>query len=443
MSTQPVKRTHSKSTRSRTSVATLDMDQVKSSRPPKNSAGDLAVLGAKPLFVDTQMVGRPNLPCLDDFTDLVREVFESRWLSNRGPMVQRFEEQVAQLSGVKHCVAVANATLGLQLIARALDLVEEVIVPTFTFIATAHAFRWQNASPVLSDVVLDTHQIDPDCVESLINARTQAIVGVHLWGEACDVSRLESIASRHSLPLIFDSAHAFGCTHQSRPVGSFGLAEVFSFHATKFINTFEGGAICTNEDSLAQKLRMMVNFGFGAAEGASCLGMNAKMSEVSAAMGIANLQLMDQLVAHNRQIFEAYRSVLGRDERIRLYPFNLSERRNLQYVVLEVVNDDDSLTRDELVWALAAENIVARRYFAPGIHRQEPYMEELRGRRHFPVADNLSRRVVLVPTGTAVNTDEAAAIGNVIRLILDNADLVQKRFHAIDAEFASIPGKQS
>ena len=403
----------------------------------KRSAGDLAILGGSPAFTETQLVGRPNLPPFEDFTELMREAFERRWLTNRGPLVQQFEDQVAQISDAKHCIAVANATLGLQLVAHAAGIAEEVILPAFTFIATAHAFRWQNATPVFADALTSTHQIDPAHVQSLIGPRTQGLVGVHLWGETCDINRLEALANRHGLALIFDAAHAFACSHQSRPVGSHGLAEVFSFHATKFINTFEGGAICTNDDALAWKLRSTVNFGFGDGDTAICLGMNAKMNEASAAMGLANLRLIDQVIAHNRLNFETYQSILGNHPALRMYPFNLAERRNFQYVVFEVTADVDHLTRDELIKALAVENIIARRYFSPGLHNHEPYASNSAGSQEPLIGtDELSRRVFLLPTGTTVSSEDASIMAEVVRMILDNADLVRHQIRSASPQSA-------
>ena len=257
------------------------------------------------------------------------------------------------------------------------------------------------------------------------------MVGVHLWGETCDINRLESLASRHGLALIFDAAHAFACSHRSRPVGSHGLAEVFSFHATKFINTFEGGAICTDDDSLARKLRSMVNFGFGDGDTAIALGMNAKMSEASAAMGLANLHIMDDIIAHNRKNYETYRAILGNHPSLRMYPFDLAEQRNFQYIVFEVKDEQGVLTRDDLLKSLAAERIIARRYFSPGLHQHEPYRSE-RGqfKSLLEGTEELSRRVFLLPTGTTVSSEDAGMIAQVVRLILDHSDLVGKHIRS-------------
>ena len=175
-------------------------------------------------------------------------MLDRRWLSNNGVFVRDFERQIADYLGVKHCIAVCNGTIALELAIRALELKGEVIIPSFTFIATAHALQWQEITPVFCDIDPKTHTLNPWRVESLITPRTSGIIGVHVWGQPCDVETLTEIANKHHLKLMFDASHAFGCSHGRTMIGNFGSAEVFSFHATKFINAFEGGAIVTNDD---------------------------------------------------------------------------------------------------------------------------------------------------------------------------------------------------
>jgi dTDP-4-amino-4,6-dideoxygalactose transaminase len=398
----------------------------------KASVWQLAFLGGQPLFAEQFCVGRPNLPSFDVYTDLMKEAFDRRWLTNRGPLVQRFEDEVGRRTGARHCIAVSNATLGLQLVARAADVRGEVIVPAFTFIATAHAFSWVDMEPVLADVDRISHQLDPQSVAERMTERTGAIVGVHLWGETCEVESLQSIAKAKGIPLIFDAAHAFGCTHRSTPVGNHGLAEVFSFHATKFINCFEGGAICTNDDYLASRVRSMLNFGFREGESAAMIGTNAKMNESCAAMGLATLERMEDIVAHNRAVYAIYRESLEGQEAVGLYNFDSNEERNHQYVVMEVETGVSELTRDEIVRLLALENVIARRYFAPGLTKHEPYASGAGGRAVVPASDRLCEEVFLLPTGTAVSLESARRIGEVLRTILDHAGMLARRLRSAD-----------
>ena len=274
--------------------------------PIKSRVQDLAVFGGKPAF-DTQLhVGRPNIGKRAAFLKRVNDLLDQKWLTNDGPFLQEFEVRISQMIGVKHCVAVCNATIGLEILAKAIGLSGEVILPSFTFVALAHALRWLGISPVFCDIDPVTHNLDPSRVQELITDRTTGIIGVHLWGRPCEIEKLEEIARRHRLKLLFDAAHALGCSHNGRMIGNFGNAEVFSFHATKFVNTFEGGAVATNNDELAAQLRLMRNFGFAAYDTVSSLGMNGKMSEVSAAMGLTSLESLEEFVAVNYRNYREY-----------------------------------------------------------------------------------------------------------------------------------------
>ena len=205
----------------------------------KNRIKDLACFGGPPAFADELHVGRPNIGDRQKLAKRLDDILERRWLTNDGDYVKEFEARIAELARVKHCVVTCNATIALEIMIRALQLSGEVIVPSFTFIATAHALQSQNITPVFCDIDPQTHTLDPTKVEQLITERTTAILAVHLWGRPCEVDALAEIARRHRLKLLFDSAHAFGCSYQGRMIGSFGDAEVFSFHATKFVNSLD------------------------------------------------------------------------------------------------------------------------------------------------------------------------------------------------------------
>ena len=214
----------------------------------KNRIQDLAVFSGKPSFIRLLHVGRPNIGDRQAFMERVDTIFDNRWFSNNGPYVQQLENQLAEYLDVKHCILLTNGTIGLEIAVRALELTGEVIIPSFTFIATAHALQWQEITPVFCDIAPNSHHIDPAEIEKHITPRTSAILGVHVWGNACDVNAIAELAEKHNLKVLYDAAHAFGCSHQGRMIGNFGELEVFSFHATKFFNTFEGGAITTNDD---------------------------------------------------------------------------------------------------------------------------------------------------------------------------------------------------
>src|SRR6185369_16835713 len=334
---------------------------------------DLALFGGQPCFAETLHVGRPNIGNREKLLERFNQMLDSRWLSNAGPFVRELEARIAAMIGVRHCIVMCNGTVALEIATRALGLKGEVIVPSFTFVATAHALQWQEITPVFCDIDLQTHTIDPNKLESLITPRTTGIIAVNLWGRNCEIARLEEIARRRGLKLFFDSAHAFGCSYQGRMIGGFGDAEVFSFHATKFVNSLEGGAIVTNNDDLAQKLRLMRNFGFTSYDRVDSLGINGKMNEVSAAMGLTNLDSMDEFIGINRRHYKQYEDHLAPFAGISFLPYDDNERSNYQYVVLEIDESKTGVTRDELLQILHAENVLARRYFYPGCHKMEPY----------------------------------------------------------------------
>lgn len=382
-----------------------------------SSGADLAINGAAPAFSEPLHVGRPNIGDREHFLRLAGEMFDRRWLSNNGPLVQEFEQRIASYLGVKHCVAMCNGTIALEIAIRALGMAGEVIIPSYTFVATAHALHWQGITPVFADINPATHNLDPHAVRRMITSRTTGIIGVHLWGRPAPVEALQSIADEHGLKLMFDAAHAFGCSHKGRMVGSFGRAEVLSFHATKFFNTFEGGAVVTNEDELAQTMRLMRNFGFAGFDNVVYPGTNGKLVEVCAAMGLTNLDYIDTVIEANRRNYEEYREALAGVHGIRLLEFDDSERNNFQYVVVEVLEGGPK-KRDTILAALIAENVLARKYFWPGCHGMKPYREL------FPNADVLlgqtqivADRVIVLPTGTALPQGAPRLIADVIRYV--------------------------
>jgi dTDP-4-amino-4,6-dideoxygalactose transaminase len=306
-----------------------------------------------------------------------------------------------------------------------------VIVPSYTFVATAHALQWQEITPVFCDVDERTHNLDPALVERLITPRTTGIIGTHVWGRPCPIDALTEIAQRRGLTLMFDAAHAFACSYGGRMIGGFGRAEIFSFHATKFLNSFEGGAIATNDDALAARIRLMKNFGFAGFDKVVFIGTNGKMTEVCAAMGLTSLEGLESLVDINRRNYHAYIRGLASVPSVTLLRYDESERSNFQYIVIELDADRAGLSRDEVVSVLHAENVIARRYFWPGCHRMEPY------RSYFPHAglllgntERMSERVIVLPTGTAVTPEDVDILCGVLRAALASPESVRQALAA-------------
>jgi dTDP-4-amino-4,6-dideoxygalactose transaminase len=379
-------------------------------------------LSADPHNPATLVVGRPNIGDRRRFLDRVEDILDRRWLSNGGKYVQEFESRIAKFLGVGHCIAVCNATVGLEITIRALELRDEVIVPSFTFVATAHALRWQQIRPVFCDIDPATHNIDPSQIEKLITSRTTGILGVDLWGRACDIESLERIARNRDLRLIYDASHAFGCTYRGKMIGGFGDAEIFSFHATKFINTLEGGVITTNNASVAETIRQMRNFGFTGYDQVDRLGINGKMDEISAAMGLTNLDAIDVFAAANRRNYEAYREELGGHPALELLSYDDREKCNYQYIVVTVDEKKAHVSRDDIVKKLHDHNIIARRYFYPGCHRFEPYRsEQPSAGLLLPETEKLAARLICLPTGSTISRVDIKRVCEVIRTVLARA----------------------
>jgi len=386
----------------------------------KSRASDLAILGGPPAFHEPLHVGRPNIGDRNQFLQRLNDMLDRRWLTNDGPFVKEFEKRVAALLGVRNCIATCNGTLALELTIRALGLKGEVIIPSFTFVATAHALEWHGIRPVFVDSDPRTHTMDPVEVMRAITPSTSAILGVHVWGRPCAIEELTAIARERQLRLVFDAAHAFACSHKGTLLGRFGDAEILSFHATKFFHTIEGGAVVTNNDNLANHICLTRNFGFAGHDTVLAVGTNAKMSEVCAAMGLTNLESLDEIVSTNFQNYQQYRRGLASIPGVSLMTYDDRERGNYQYVVVEVDDHLAVIRRDALMDVLWAENVLARRYFFPGVHRMEPY-RTVYPKLSLPETERLAARVLSLPTGTSVTPDDIEIACGIIALAVAHA----------------------
>lgn len=358
-------------------------------------------------------VGRPNIGDAEAFLASARDILESSWLTNNGAYVQRLEEEIQNYLGVKNVIAVCNGTLGLQiLLAASLERIGEVVVPDFTFIATAQAVTAAGHRVVIADVDERSHCLSPTAVERLIGPDTVAILGVHLWGNQCFVDEFRDIADRHGVKLFFDAAHAFGSRFKGRAIGGFGDAEVFSFHATKVFNTFEGGAIVTNDDELASKCRKIRNFGFIGTDRVECLGTNAKMTEISAAMGLVNLKRVDQFIADNRRNYLLFKKYEEQIAGLKVLDPGPDMDSNHHYVVARIDEAAFGASRDEIVDALWNNGVRARRYFHPGVSKTPPY--EWLQNAPVPISQHLCQTLIIFPTGPSVTEDDVERIFCVI-----------------------------
>jgi dTDP-4-amino-4,6-dideoxygalactose transaminase len=394
----------------------------------KQTIDELAIFGARQQFQEKLHVGRPNIGDREQLLESINEMLDQRWLTNNGPFAQELERRIRDFLQVKHCTVVCNATVGLEILARALEWQGEVIVPSFTFVATAHALQWLGIKPVFCDIDPQTHNLDPRCVEALITPKTTGILGVHVWGRPSAMNELARITEAHGLKLAYDAAHAFGCSFQGSMIGSFGEAEVFSFHATKFYNSFEGGAITTNNDELAVKMRAMTNFGFQGYDNVVSLGINGKMTEPAAAMGLTSLDALGRFIQTNLRNYNLYRKELADIPGVRLITYDEREKNKYQYIIAEIDGESSVLTRDHINDILHAENVLSRRYFYPGCHLMEPYRTLYpEANERLPHTNQLTGRTLSLPNGTAVTEDDIRGICQLIRLAITHGPEIVRR----------------
>lgn len=390
----------------------------------------LAIFGNQPHYSDPLHVGRPNIGNHDQILEDLKDILNRRWLSNQGVYEKRFEEELKSRLGVKHCVAVSNCTMGLIIAIKAAELSGEVIMPAFTFPGTAHALNFLGITPVFCDIDPTTYQMDVSSIESLITPSTTGILAVHLFGRICDIGALEEITQRHQLKLIVDAAEAMGCSPPDRAIGGDGDAVIFSFHATKVMNSYEGGVIATNNDKIAESARFMRNFGFDGVGNVTRAGINAKMSEPSAAMGLNSLKFLDSFIETNRNNYFHYEQILGNIPGIIIRSHDMSMESNYHYVIIEVENQKFGITRDNLMAVLIAENILARSYFHPGCHRIEPYRSQARNFK-LPNTDRIAESVLALPTGTSVTKSDIEFIGRVIETASQNGPEIMAKIGVI------------
>jgi len=349
--------------------------------------------------------GRPNIPNIDDFLAKSEKILENKWLTNNGPYVKELETRLSEYLGVKHVISVCNATIGLMVAIKALGLTGEVILPSFTFVASAHVLQWDGITPVFCDIDPSTHNIDVAKAESLITDKTTGIMGVHLWGRPCPHDELLVVSRKHGLRLLYDAAHAFGTTYKSIPIASLEDISVLSFHATKSFSTFEGGAIVTNDDELARIARLMCNYSFEGEDIVTGLGLNAKMTEIHAAFGLSSLDNHEKVLAHNKDIYEYYKEKLSNIDGISIIDYHDNEKHNRHYIITEIDSSVFGHSRDAVHSHLQANGIMARRYFYPGCHMSQPYRSLYPG-IVLPHSESLCDRVLALPGGSGIDCFE-------------------------------------
>lgn len=342
------------------------------------------------------LVTRSSLPELDEYVDEIKDIWDSRWLTNMGEKHKRLQNGLAEYLGVENIELLTNGHMALELVMQAMELEGEVITTPFTFASTTHAIVRNGLTPVFCDINPDDYTIDVSKIEALITDRTCAIVPVHVYGNLCDVEAIERIASRHHLKVIYDAAHAFGVSLKGKGAGTFGDASCFSFHATKVFNTIEGGAVCFRDQELGRKLYNLKNFGIRDEETVESVGVNAKMNEFQAAMGLCNLRHVNDEIAKRKKVVERYRENLIDVKGIRLNITQQDVISNYAYFPIVVEKELYGMDRDGLFAKLKKGNIFARKYFYPLTMDFDCYKERF-GSASLPAAKRISESVLTLP----------------------------------------------
>ncbi len=350
-------------------------------------------LVSKPIYVT-----KPSLPPLEEFVEMLKQIWDSRWLTNNGPYHQMFEKALAEYLGVKYVSLFANGTLALVTALQALRITGEVITTPYSFVATTHALHWNGITPVFCDIEPDTCNIDPEKIEALITPKTTAILPVHVYGNPCNVHRIQEIADTYGLKVIYDACHAFGVTLNGESILNYGDLSILSFHATKVFTTFEGGAIVCHDEKMKKRIDFLKNFGFADEVTVVGPGINAKMSEFQAALGLLQLKYIDKEMDNRNRVSERYRKNLSDIKGIRLLVKNKDTKNNFQYFPIFVEGHIFRKSRDQVYENLKKRGIYGRRYFYPLISHFPTY----RGLpsasvRNLPVAEKIAREVICLP----------------------------------------------
>ena len=316
-------------------------------------------------FDEPILISRPLLPSLQNVNRKMSEIWVSKWVTNNGLQQKQLEVKLKEYLEVENLTLFSNGTLALLLGLKSLDLSGEVITTPFTFPATVQALDWNGLTPVFCDIEPENLTIDVTKIESLITEKTSAILGVHVFGNPCDVEKIQEIANKHSLKVIYDGAHAFGTEINGKPVSSYGDMTMFSFHATKLFNTIEGGALAFKDSQLAKKLDLLKNFGIINQEEVVLSGLNAKLNEIQAAIGLETLKLVDEEKMRRHVIKVAYEKYLRDVPGIRIVTSIENERSSYQYFVIEIDEFLYGKSRDWLHDQLQQYNVFTRKYFYP------------------------------------------------------------------------------
>lgn len=375
-----------------------------------------AALGGAPVFPEGLPLARPHVGDADVIADDVRKIVRSGVLTN-GSYVRELERRASEYLEARHCIAVSSCTAGLMLVLRCAGLSGDVVVPSFTFAATAHAVAWNGLRPAFADVDPDSLTLSAGAVQRVMGFRTSAIMATHTFGTPCDIDGLADVAARHGVRLFFDAAHAFGSRYGGKPIGSFGHAEVFSLSPTKPLTSGEGGIIATDDDVLAERCRIGRDYGNPGNYDCLFVGLNARMSEMHAAVALASIDGLEARIARRNALADRYRDALAVCPGLRLPKVREGDLSTYKDFTILVDRHRFGITAAELAAALAAEGIETRRYYAPPVHSMQAYRGLAVANGHLPVTDNAVTRVLTLPLFNGMSDEDVDGVAAAIRRI--------------------------
>ncbi|RLD73350.1 MAG: DegT/DnrJ/EryC1/StrS family aminotransferase, partial [Bacteroidetes bacterium] len=359
-------------------------------------------------------VTRPDLPPLEEFNQSLQQIWENKWLTNKGPFHDQFEKELAAYLRVPYISLFSNGTLALMIALRALDIKGEVITTPYSFVATTHALWWNGTKPVFVDIEPEYGNLDPDKIEAAITQETTAILPVHVYGNPCDTEKIQKVADKHGLKVIYDAAHAFGVEKNGQSILNFGDLSVLSFHATKSFNTIEGGAIVCHDPEIKKQIDYLKNFGFENETTVVGPGINAKMNELQAAYGLLQLKEFNNNTEKRKKLTEIYRQELQNVKGVSFMPDMENVKHNYSYFPV-FIGPDYSLSRDSLYEKLKENNIFARRYFYPLISEFPPYNALPSAKQEFlPNAQKMAEQVICLPLYSEITEQALKKTCNVI-----------------------------
>ncbi len=367
-------------------------------------------------FDDPIYVTRPLLPDLKEFHHELEEIWESKWLTNNGPKHRKLEEEIRQTLKVPYVSLFNNGTIALIIAVNSMRILGEVITTPFTFPATPHVLSWNGINPIFCDIDEKTMNIDTNKIEQMITPRTTAILGVHVFGTPCDVQGIQEIANRYGLKVIYDAAHAFDARIDDTGIGNFGDISMFSFHATKLFHTAEGGALTFKDQNLKVRIDLLKNFGIKNEEEVVMAGINGKMNEIQAALGLINLRYLEKEREKRKKVVETYKSHLSNIEGITTNELPTSVRNSYQYFVIRVNKEKFGISRDEVYERLKGYNVYSRKYFYP-LCSDYPCYKYLPSSNpgNLPVAKKVVSEVLCLPLYGNLDISKVEGICEIIR----------------------------